>query len=224
MEALAVELHPDGDGPSIPLPASSRRRAHDIFQQQSIIKDFEGAMHLGRVVGLEPDGIFQHVQYEDGDSEDLEDHEVLEQLATGPYSSLPFTDSTPCERILHPGDFVTVTFADEGVCPCRIEELWILSPGRVHFAMVREVYAAFLNQVPMAAARDCKLLIKRCNWDTPASSMADQATKMQRASILSGTALTSLDFRRWFIRALLASSLDLLHLGLITMWPKHSLI
>lgn len=139
LEALAVELHPDGDGPSIPLPASSRRRAHDIFQQQSIIKDFEGAMHLGRVVGLEPDGIFQHVQYEDGDSEDLEDHEVLEQLATGPYSSLPFTDSTPSERNLHPGDFVTVTFADEGVYPCRIEELWILSPGRVHFAMVREV-------------------------------------------------------------------------------------
>ncbi|KAK9843309.1 hypothetical protein WJX74_010110 [Apatococcus lobatus] len=118
--------------------AGSCRRAHDIFQQQSIIKEFGRVMYLGKVTGLESDHFFQHVQYVDGDSEDLEDHEILQQLASGPFSAMAFTSTTGQKTHLQPGDFVTVSFAEGGERPCRIEELWMWVADRESYAVVRE--------------------------------------------------------------------------------------
>lgn len=38
------------------------------------------ALELGTVTGVDPNGVFQHVQYANGHQEELEDHEVLESI------------------------------------------------------------------------------------------------------------------------------------------------
>ncbi len=152
LEALAVELHTDGNRPCIPLPAGSRRRAHDIFRQRSIIKEFNGVMHLGTIMGLDGDAIFQHVQYADGDSEDLEDHEILEMLAAGPFNTMAFTSCTGDRAQIRPGDYAIVSLEHKGEYPCRVEEIWLSATKRESYAIVRKASLLCCPDFPPATS------------------------------------------------------------------------
>ena len=83
------------------------------------------------------------VQYGDGDVEELEDHEVMSALASGPRTHLILPGGLvggPEEPslVMH-GSCVTVNFVEEGCWPCRVEEVWEHRETLRQFIFVREV-------------------------------------------------------------------------------------